>query len=134
MCWIVRVVVDGPVCGGWSGLLWMVRFVLDSQGCGRWSGLWRMARFVVDSQICDGWSGLWLIQRTYHQPEHVLLVPVLGENGEDDRKGTDCLQSSHSATCSPCGKIGEGRSPSLRTLQELETFQAELHAVTGLIS
>ena len=40
----------------------------------------------------------------------------------------------HSDCMEHCQKIGGGRSPPLRTLQELETFQTELHALTSDVS
>ena len=40
----------------------------------------------------------------------------------------------HQDCMAHCAKIGGGRSPPVRTLQELELFQAELHAVTADIS
>ena len=36
---VVHVVVDGPGCCRWCGLLYMVRVVVDGAGCCRWCGL-----------------------------------------------------------------------------------------------
>jgi hypothetical protein len=49
---VVKHVVLGQTCGGWSN-------VVVGQTCGGWSNMWWLVKHVAVGQTCGGWSNVW---------------------------------------------------------------------------